>query len=91
MRDTSLSLWRISQKRAASFDEISENGYREPVDDCGWERVVDMELNVHTNLVASAISDNGLWLAVSDLYEAKLFKIESHVSRTAIYLTFFIV
>jgi len=38
--------------------------------------VVDMELNVRTNLVASAISDNGRWLVISDLYETRLFMIE---------------
>jgi U3 small nucleolar RNA-associated protein 4 len=42
--------------------------------------VLDVELNVHTNLVASAMSDDGQWLVVSDLYETKLFSIEIDVS-----------
>lgn len=43
----------------------------------GWEKVLDMELNVHTNVLASAISDDGRWLVVSDLYESKLFSLSS--------------
>jgi U3 small nucleolar RNA-associated protein 4 len=41
----------------------------------GWEKVLDMELNVTGNLVAGEISEDGRWLAVSDMYEAKLFSL----------------
>lgn len=52
----------------------------EPAQSGGWEKVLDMELNVHTNIIATAISDNGQWLVVSDLYETKLFALENDVS-----------
>ncbi|KAM0748661.1 WD40 repeat-like protein [Meredithblackwellia eburnea MCA 4105] len=41
----------------------------------GWKKVLEMVLKLQTNLVASAISDDGKWLAVADLYETKLFKL----------------
>ena len=34
-------------------------------------------LQVQTNLVASAVSNDGKWLAVSDLFETKLFRLSS--------------
>lgn len=42
----------------------------------GWQKVLDMDLKLQTNLVASAVSSDGKWLAVSDLYETKLFKLQ---------------
>ncbi|KAJ7492841.1 WD40-repeat-containing domain protein [Mycena latifolia] len=73
-RDAGLSIWRILKKPNTPDEEPTA------VDDFdapGWEKVLDMELNVHTNLLASAISDNGRWLVVSDLYESKLFALLS--------------
>ncbi|KAF6766256.1 U3 small nucleolar RNA-associated protein 4 [Ephemerocybe angulata] len=43
----------------------------------GWEKVLEMDLNVHTNIIAHEISEDGSWLAVSDLYETKLFHLQS--------------
>ncbi|KAF7306724.1 WD-REPEATS-REGION domain-containing protein [Mycena indigotica] len=63
-RDSGLELWRIPRK--ASSDEAA-----------GWEKILTMDLNVHTNLLASAISTDGKWLATSDLYESKLFSLVS--------------
>jgi U3 small nucleolar RNA-associated protein 4 len=80
MRDTGLTLWRILRKRSAPDELSADNVIQESTAEEGWERVLDMELNVHTNLIASAISDDGRWLVMSDLYEAKLFKLESNVS-----------
>lgn len=73
-RDRSVGIWRVLDAEQ------------------GWEKVLDMDLRVswtvvnipssadlqlRTNLIASAISDDGKWLAVSDLYETKLFRLES--------------
>ncbi|KAL7420926.1 U3 small nucleolar RNA-associated protein [Cryptotrichosporon argae] len=44
-------------------------------DERGWEKVLDMDLKLRTNLVASTVSHDGRWLAVSDLYETKLFRL----------------
>ena len=41
----------------------------------GWAKVGEMELKLQTNLIASAVSADGKWLAVSDLYETKLFRL----------------
>ncbi len=38
-----------------------------------------MSLRVQTNIVASAISDDGHWLAVSDGFETKLFWLQVDV------------
>jgi len=43
----------------------------------GWTKVLDMDLKLRTNLISSAVSQDGQWLAVSDLYETKLFRLRS--------------
>ncbi|TRM61425.1 WD40-repeat-containing domain protein [Schizophyllum amplum] len=70
MRDAALTLWRIL-KQEVPVDEA-------PADDSeSWEKVLEMDLNVNTNMVAHAISGDGRWLAVSDLYETKLFRLDT--------------
>ncbi|KAI0786033.1 WD40 repeat-like protein [Abortiporus biennis] len=78
MRDAGISVWRIlkrkrEEKGGLGDDEDTAGGQEE-----GYEHVLDMDLNVHSNLVACAISDNGEWLFVSDWYESKLFHLESN-------------
>ncbi|KAJ7225739.1 WD40-repeat-containing domain protein [Mycena pura] len=73
-RDAGLGVWRIPKKSSSSGEDPSA---ADDPDGDGWEKVLDMELNVHTNVLASAISDNGRWLVVSDLYESKLFSLSS--------------
>lgn len=71
--DAGVSIWRILEReRQLDLEDVAETGK-----DGGWEKVLEMELNVHTNLISGAISDDGKWLVVSDLYEAKLFAIEN--------------
>ncbi|GAA5991155.1 hypothetical protein JCM10908_006563 [Rhodotorula pacifica] len=41
----------------------------------GYEKLVELDLKLQTNLIASAISHDGKWLAVSDLYETKVFRL----------------
>jgi U3 small nucleolar RNA-associated protein 4 len=72
LSDAGVTIWRIlEKKRPEDLGDVAE-----PVNEGGWEKVLEMELNVQTNLIAGAISDDGKWLAVSDLYETKLFAIE---------------
>ncbi|KAJ7275263.1 WD40-repeat-containing domain protein [Mycena haematopus] len=73
-RDAGLSIWRINQKPVSAPEEESTT---EDIDAAGWEKVLDMELNVHSNLLATAISSDGHWLVLSDLYESKLFSLSS--------------
>ena len=46
----------------------------------GWDKVLEMDLNVHSNIIGHEISDDGKWLAVSDLYESKLFSLRTDAS-----------
>lgn len=41
----------------------------------GWEKLLEMELRLRTTIIATTISEHGKYLAVSDLYETKLFKL----------------
>lgn len=72
-----MTVWRVAKRkpRGDVLDLDMESGQ-----DRGWERVLDMDLNVNTNLVTSAISDDGRWVAVSDWYETKLFQLSEEVS-----------
>ncbi|WVQ77610.1 hypothetical protein IAR50_007298 [Cryptococcus sp. DSM 104548] len=62
--------------------ERSVGIWRVQEDESGWEKVLEMELRLRTNLIASAISEDGKWLALSDLYETKLFYLVSPPSGT---------
>ncbi|KDQ54726.1 hypothetical protein JAAARDRAFT_181268 [Jaapia argillacea MUCL 33604] len=74
--DSVLCVWRIGAKKGEDVDMEEFDFDAEEEEGEGWEKVLEMELNVQTNLVASAISGDGRWLAVSDQYEAKLFQLE---------------
>ena len=78
-RDSGASIWRILPKPTPP--SIEDGIVDEPTPTGrGWEAVLDMDLNFTTNIVASAISDDGQWVAVSDWYESKLFRLEKLVS-----------
>ncbi|KAF9036469.1 WD40 repeat-like protein [Hymenopellis radicata] len=70
MHDASVSIWRINT--TPSEDATGQPSVAETD---GWEKLLDMDLAVHTNLIASSLSDDGKWLVVSDLYESKLFSL----------------
>jgi len=89
-REAGLSVWRI-QKRPDEDGVTSEAREMQPetdLDDApttesfagGWDKVLEMDLNVHSNIVGHEISDDGKWLAVSDLYESKLFSLRTDAS-----------
>ncbi len=59
-----LAIWRLA--RLEELEDVLNNGY---------EKVLEMKLEVRTQLISSAISRDGRWLAVSDLYETKLFRL----------------
>lgn len=70
--DTKISVWLVKPRQVEVADPKLS-------DDEGWQKLLDMELKVDTTLVSSAISANGQWLAVSDAYETKLFRLISEV------------
>ena len=79
-RDSGISVWRILEKgKKRGVEEDEDEGLSTSVG--GWEPVLDMDLSVHTNLVASAISDDGNWIVVADWYETKLFRLHKQVSH----------
>ncbi|KAH9049447.1 WD40 repeat-like protein [Lactarius hengduanensis] len=74
--DTGLAVWRLPEKFSVKEDsELAPIGKTH-----GWSKVLEMDLRVQTNLVASAISDDGRWLAVSDAFETKLFLLRTESS-----------
>ncbi|GAA5864670.1 hypothetical protein JCM8547_008266 [Rhodosporidiobolus lusitaniae] len=60
-------------RKAFGVEEVEEE---EEVGTTGYEKVAELELKLQTNLVSSAVSADGRWLAVSDLYETKLFRLQ---------------
>ncbi|TFK41379.1 WD40-repeat-containing domain protein [Crucibulum laeve] len=82
MREAGVTVWRIKSRpeepeegeKVYGLDAEPEEAYTG-----GWEKVLEMDLNVSTNLVACEISANGEWLVVSDLYETKLFSLHTDV------------
>ena len=90
-RDTGVSVWRILGKAkipsqleedliAAQAADVGGEGSNNgnaitEKEECGYERLLDMDLDTTTNISTCAISDDGNWLAVSDAYEVKLFEL----------------
>lgn len=96
VREAGLTVWSIHRKpmnKGTSEEEAGDVDMEGNVEDSkaqneldeepftgGWEKVLEMNLTVSTNIVASEISDDGSWLVVSDLYETKLFSLRTDVS-----------
>ncbi|KAL5535151.1 UTP4 [Sanghuangporus sanghuang] len=55
--------------------DTTEGKKQQDGDESGYEKLLDMELDITTDLCSSAISDDGRWLVVSDAYEVKLFEL----------------
>ncbi|THH26656.1 hypothetical protein EUX98_g7537 [Antrodiella citrinella] len=80
VREAGMSVWRIKRKSVGEEEDEGmevDEGVVLPKEEGGWERVLDMELNVQSNLVAGTVSDDGKWVVVSDWHETKLFQLES--------------
>ncbi|SPO19887.1 related to UTP4 - U3 snoRNP protein [Ustilago trichophora] len=75
-REQSIGIWDLgSQSDLLSISravEAGESSAQHP----NWVKLLEMELKVDSNLVCVAISNNGQYLAVSDLYETKLFELK---------------
>ncbi|KAK4701683.1 U3 small nucleolar RNA-associated protein 4, partial [Phenoliferia sp. Uapishka_3] len=90
-RDRTLGVWRVEEGKGGSGGGEGKSGWKrrqelfglqgEEEEDVapakGWSKIIDMELKLQTNLVASAVSSDGKWLAVSDLFETKLFRLSA--------------
>jgi U3 small nucleolar RNA-associated protein 4 len=49
-----------------------------------YQKLSEMQLNTQTNLISSAISDDGKWLAASDSYEVRLWHLKANVSHDSV-------
>lgn len=82
VREAGLSVWRILktklEKKVGEHQIDLDTLDVDPLPG-SWEKVLEMDLNVHSNIIGHEISDDGKWLAVSDLYETKLFSLHSEV------------
>ncbi|CAE6417013.1 unnamed protein product [Rhizoctonia solani] len=68
--DRVVGIWRLPAQGSKSVGE------RAGGDESEWEKVLEMELRFRTNITAGTMSPDGQWLAVADVWEVKLFRIE---------------
>lgn len=80
MYETGLRIWRILDIPSTAMVIDGMDNATDPDSRVGWESVLEVELNVHTNLISSSLSEDGRWLVASDLYETKLFELTTTVS-----------
>ncbi|KAG9314637.1 WD40 repeat-like protein [Chiua virens] len=73
MHETGLNIWHVLEIPSTMVVIDGMNNSTDPELRVSWESLLEMELNVQTNLIASSLSDDGQWLVVSDLHETKLF------------------
>ncbi|EST09864.1 WD40 repeat [Kalmanozyma brasiliensis GHG001] len=77
-REHSIGIWDLgSQSELLSVAQASQAGESLQQQSPSWAKLLEMEVKVDSNLVSVAISDNGRYLAFSDLYETKLFELKS--------------
>lgn len=82
-RETSVGIWKLADEGARRSRALEDMGlvYLDGDKDAPtgdqWVKLLEMDLKVKTNLVALAISPDGRFLAVSDLYETKLFSLQT--------------
>lgn len=79
--DESIIIYRLN---TPSESKQSEDVSFEDGD--GWSRVADIRLQPMTNLICSAISNDGEWVAVSDNYETRLFHLGYTACESCIHL-----
>ena len=49
------------------------------------QAILEMNFRDDRNLTSSAMSEDGHWIAVADIEEVKLFRIDENVSNTSIF------
>nr|CAG8600027.1 14375_t:CDS:10 [Entrophospora candida] len=71
--DNSIKLWKLGKaisQENSSYEKIPKLYIQEP-----QQAVLEMTLKCDSNLCASAISQDGEWIAVSDITRVKLFRV----------------
>ncbi len=83
VKESSVAVWKVlGQAKSVPNYELAaiSNEERFPSDSQGYEKLLDMDLDMTTNICASAVSEDGHWLAVADVYDIKLFELRKQVS-----------
>ncbi|QRW27175.1 U3 small nucleolar RNA-associated protein 4 [Rhizoctonia solani] len=68
--DRVVGIWRLPAQKPKTVGAWEEGDENE------WEKALEMELRFRTNITAGAVSPDGQWLAVADVWEVKLFRVE---------------
>ncbi|KAF8710930.1 WD40 repeat-like protein, partial [Rhizoctonia solani] len=68
--DRVVGIWRLPAQKPKTVGAWEEGDENE------WEKALEMELRFYTNITAGAVSPDGQWLAVADVWEVKLFRVE---------------
>ncbi|KAF9647486.1 WD40 repeat-like protein [Thelephora ganbajun] len=72
-QDQSINLWRIFDRDTRHADAQSPTEGEAGLE--GWQKILEMDLIAQSNIVSCDVSDDGRWIAVSDWYEVKLFRL----------------
>jgi U3 small nucleolar RNA-associated protein 4 len=86
VREAGLTVWKIHNKAEDRYEgkendeDLDMSGAIPEPFAGGWDKVLEMDFMVHSNIIAHEISDDGKWLVISDMYETKLFKLRTDVS-----------
>lgn len=68
-----VGIWTLPDQPARPDDDLDDG----PSGDGGWSKALEMELRFRTNITAGAISPDGRWLAIADVWEVKLFWVDN--------------
>ena len=78
--DDTIHIWKIRKEQHNDSEPDEIVGLKKIWGvESGYEKVLEMELETTTNICSSAVSEDGRWLAVSDVYETKLFELRDVV------------
>lgn len=79
-RYRSLGIWRINPNPSGEVEgEGDDSGIT--TSQAPFEHLLEVSLQLRSSLVSAALSPNGEWMAVSDLYETKLFRVKETVNE----------
>jgi U3 small nucleolar RNA-associated protein 4 len=77
--DHSVRIWQLGESQLEDLDTITDKELGERIDmKKSFRILLEMQMQGVNNLVASTISQDGQWVAVSDLQHVKLFRIVPH-------------
>ncbi|KAF9109281.1 U3 small nucleolar RNA-associated protein [Mortierella sp. AM989] len=76
-----VKVWRIGKSAAPvqPFSEIEIGAHMDLIEP--QQAILEMNFKDDRNLTATALSEDGHWIAVADIEEVKLFRIDEHPSK----------